>query len=133
MISRRMVLAASTMIVLACWAASGPADDAKPKNAEPPKKQSVMERKLKHAQTILELTKCVKEATWRINDTDKYLSFSTVFLGTLEDLQKAAKKQNLDAATLAYVDMTRSCVKCHTHLRETRVGQFPEFRGAVGQ
>jgi cytochrome c556 len=110
--------------------------------AEPPKpakEQTVMQRKLTHAQKILEglakadfdtmnkaaddLSVCVKEATWRINDTNKYILHSDQFLRDLDDLKKACGKKNIDAAALAYADMTRTCVKCHQHLRETGMGQ----------
>lgn len=106
-----------------------------------PKKLTVMERKLLHAQKMLEglamkdfdkidkgaegLMECLKEATWRINDTDKYLLYSNEFLRNIEGMQKAAKKKNIDAATLSYVEMTFTCVKCHEHLRETRIGAAP--------
>lgn len=108
-----------------------------------PKKLTVMERKLLHAQKLLEglalkdfdkidksaegLMECLKEATWRINDTDKYLLYSNEFLRNIEGMQKASKKKNIDAATLAYVEMTLTCVKCHEHLRETRIGAAPGF------
>ena len=110
---------------------------------EKDKKLTVMERKLKHAQVMLEglalkdfdkieksadeLMQCVKEATWRINDTDKYLMYSNDFIRHIEGLQKAAKKKNIDSATLAYVEMTLTCVKCHEHLRETRIGAAPDL------
>jgi hypothetical protein len=114
----------------------------KPKAAPPEaKKPTVMERKLKNAQGLLEglalkdfakiekaadeLMLCVKEATWRINDTDKYLLYSNDFIREIESVQKAAKNKNVDAATLAYMEMTMTCVKCHEHLRETRIGLAP--------
>lgn len=109
-----------------------------------PKKLTVMERKLLHAQKLLEglamkdfdkidkstegLMECLKEATWRINDTDKYLLYSNEFLRNIEGMQKASKKKNVDAATLAYVEMTLTCVKCHEHLRETRIGAAPDLK-----
>jgi len=114
----------------------------KPKEkAEPKKKLTVMERKLKYSQQVLtglalkdfdiiddsskELMTCLKDATWRINDTKEYLLHSNEFLRQIESLQKAAKKKNIDAATVAYVEMTFTCVKCHEHLRETRMGAAP--------
>jgi len=117
-------------------------DPPKPKDKAEPKKQlTVMERKLKYSQQVLtglamkdfdkiaesatELQAVLKEATWRINDTKEYLLHSNEFLRQTESLQKAAKKKNIDAATLAYVEMTFTCVKCHEHLRETRMGAAP--------
>lgn len=112
-----------------------------PQKVEPAKKLTVMERKLKNAQQVLEglamkdfdklgksadgLMECVKEATWRINDTEKYMMYSNDFIRQIENLQKSAKKKNIDSATLAYVEMTLTCVKCHEHLRETRIGMAP--------
>lgn len=117
--------------------------DSQEKVKADPKKLTVMERKLLHAQKLLEglamkdfekidkstegLMECLKEATWRINDTDKYLLYSNEFLRNIEGMQKASKKKNIDAATLSYVEMTLTCVKCHEHLRETRIGAAPGF------
>ena len=140
---RRPVVYAFVMFA----AVAGPGlaqDPPKPKAAPPQAKGlTVMERKLKHAQGLLEglalkdfvkieksadeLMQCVKEATWRINDTDKYLLYSNEFIREIEGLQKAAKKKNVDAATLAYMEMTMTCVKCHEHLRETRIGLAPSL------
>jgi hypothetical protein len=101
------------------------------------KKPTVMQRKLTHAQKLLAalatddfhlmrtsaegLRDCVKDETWRINDTEKYLMYSDDFLRQTDALQAAAKKKNADAAALAYVGMTLTCVKCHRHLRDERL------------
>lgn len=114
---------------------TGRAED-KPKPKDESKKPTVMQRKLTHSQTVLEglatnnftkigaggegLVECIKDATWKINETEKYIAFSTEFLRRAESLKKAAKDKNLDAAALAYVDMTLTCVKCHQYLREER-------------
>ncbi len=114
------------------------ADDPKPAPATPRKNPTVMQRKLTHAQKVLEglatedfekirisaegIRDCIKDETWRINDTEKYLTFSDNFLRQTEAMREAAKKKNIDSATLAYVGMTLSCVKCHQHLRDERGG-----------
>ena len=119
---------------------SGRADD-KPKPKDEPKKPTVMQRKLTHSQKVLEglatsdfrkidagadgLIECLKDATWKINDTDKYLLYSNEFLRRAETLKKAAKDKNTDAAALAYVDLTLTCVRCHQHLREERISALP--------
>ena len=119
---------------------SGRADD-KPKPKDEPKKPTVMQRKLTHSQKVLEglatndfrkidagadgLIGCVKDATWKINDTDKYLLYSNEFLRRAETLKKAAKDKNTDAAALAYIDLTLTCVRCHQHLREERISALP--------
>jgi len=112
----------------------GRAED-KPKPKDPPKKKlTVMERKLAFAQKVLEglavkdfkkidtaadgLIECVKDETWKINQTQQYLVYTNDFLRRAEGLKKAAKEKNLDAAALSYVDMTLTCVKCHQFLRD---------------
>jgi hypothetical protein len=108
------------------------ADD-KPKPKQDPKKPSVMQRKLAHSHQVLEalakkdfkkldtaadgLIECVKDLTWKINETERYLVYTNDFLRRAEGLKKAAKDKNIDAAALAYVDMTLTCVKCHQYLR----------------
>ena len=92
-----------------------------------------MQRKLVHAQGILSglalnyfdridreadaLIRVREEATWRLNETEQYLRHSLAFLEDLKEIKKAAKARNLDGATLACLDMTRTCVKCHETLR----------------
>ncbi|MBP3955166.1 hypothetical protein J8F10_07715 [Gemmata sp. G18] len=112
-----------------------------PKPKDESKKPTVMQRKLAHAQRVLEglatndfkkidvgadgLIECVKDSTWKINETDKYLLYSNEFLRRSEGLKKAAKDKNTDAAALAYVDLTLTCVRCHQHLREERISAAP--------
>ena len=109
--------------------------------AQPPKKQTVMQRKLTHSQKLLEglavgdfnklgaaadeLLMCVKEASWRAANNPKFDTHSNSFVRNLEALQKAAKAKNIDAAALAYVDMTLTCVKCHQQVREEGIGTAP--------
>jgi hypothetical protein len=38
-----------------------------------------------------------------------------------ESVAQAAKNKNIEGATLAYMDMTMVCVRCHKHVREIRV------------
>jgi hypothetical protein len=49
--------------------------------------------------------------------TEEYRFQAQAFKHAADDLLKAAKAKNLDGAALAYSDMTRTCVKCHTHFR----------------
>ncbi|QJW94976.1 hypothetical protein [Frigoriglobus tundricola] len=113
----------------------GRADDKKP-TADDDKKPTVMRRKLAHAQKVLEglavndfdkirtgsdgLIACVQDETWKINQTETYLLYSNEFVRRAERLKKAAKDKNTDAAALAYVDLTLTCVRCHQYLRDER-------------
>lgn len=49
--------------------------------------------------------------------TEEYQFQAKAFKHAADDLLTAAKAKNMDAAALAYSDMTRTCVKCHTHFR----------------
>ena len=49
--------------------------------------------------------------------SEEYQFQVKAFQHAADDLLAAAKAKNLDAAALAYSDLTRTCVKCHTHFR----------------
>ncbi|QJW97512.1 cytochrome c [Frigoriglobus tundricola] len=49
--------------------------------------------------------------------TEEYRYQAQAFKHAADDLLEAAKAKNRDGAALAYSDMTRTCVKCHTHFR----------------
>lgn len=116
----------------------GHAQDKKPAD---PKKPTVMQRKLAHAQKLLEslavedydkiaksteeLQFCARDASWRVLKTPKYETFSNDFIRQLDNIQQAAKKKNLDAAALGYVEMTLTCVKCHKYIRDEGIGEPP--------
>ncbi len=135
------VAAALTVAVL--LVAPGRADDKPKPKDEPKKKLTVMQRKLQHAEKVLEglavndfakidaaadgIMDCVKDETWKINDTDKYLTYTNDFVRRVQGLKKAAKEKNVDAAALSYVDMTLTCVKCHQYLREDRIRAVPDL------
>jgi hypothetical protein len=129
--------------VIAVLVGQGKAEG-QPKAKDPPKKPlTVMQRKLKFSQQLLEslalnqfdrmtasateLQQCAREASWRVVKTQKYELYSNDFIRQLENLQAAAKKKNTDAAALAYVEVTLTCVKCHQHIREEGVGAAPDL------
>lgn len=131
----------TTVAVAVLCAVPGRADEKPKPKADEPKKPTVMQRKLSHSQKVLEglakndfgaigtgadgLLECVKDVTWKINETEKYLLHTNEFLRRVEDLKKAAKAKNIDAASLAYVDLTLTCVRCHKYLREEREAALP--------
>ena len=110
-----------------------------------PKKPSIMQRKLQHAQKVLEglslknfktisksadeLLFLSKEEEWKVLSTMEYERYSNEFRRNTLSLIKSAKEENLDACALAYVSLTLTCVNCHKHVREVRMGQLP--RGGV--
>jgi cytochrome c556 len=107
------------------------ADDDTPADRE----QSVMEQKLSRAQGILsglakeDFAAISRESTdllalaqqqWIEHDTPEYRAQLKDFWITLEGIDASAKEKNLDGATLGYMQLTLSCVKCHKYLRSTQ-------------
>jgi len=63
------------------------------------------------------LSAMTQEADWQAFQNPDYTQFSANFRSHANALTKAAKDNNIDAATLAYVRMTMSCVDCHKSVR----------------
>lgn len=109
--------------------------------ADEPKKdkdatQALMQRKLKESQKALEglalndfkkiaassdeLIEVSKAAEWKVLKDAQYELFSNEFRRRVDQMGKAAREKNIDGATLAYVEVTMTCVRCHQHVRDTR-------------
>lgn len=56
----------------------------------------------------------------RRSDAEEYRAQLRVFLAANKDLITAAEKKNIDGATLAFTQMTLSCVNCHKALRDEK-------------
>jgi hypothetical protein len=113
----------------------------------------LMTAKLKHAQDVLEgitlndLAKVEKaaEELLRISKTAQmrrpkatmaYDHHAHTFQRTAETIIEKAKARNIDGATLAYLDLTCTCVRCHQYTRDQAIGGLapPAGRGAgIGQ
>ena len=108
--------------------------------APPDKVQELMRRKLTQSQKVLEgiavqdfdliakhaeeLLVISKQAEWKVLKTPLYEVYSNEFRRNAEELIENAKKKNVDAAALSYVDLTLTCVKCHKHVREKRMARL---------
>lgn len=101
-----------------------------------------MRPKLDHAQKVLEgltledfnlirehgkaLMRLSEAAEWQVLPGPEYVRHSEDFQRRVSDMIVAANKENIDAATLAYVQLTMNCVQCHKHVREAhRVAVVP--------
>jgi cytochrome c556 len=129
---RRWILAAAVIAALGglCIVGGQGQEPKKPRDL-------LMQRKLEHAQKVLEgvavkdfdlieknadeLIAISKRAEWRAFPTPEYTLRSEEFRRNCDLLNKAAKDKNVDAAALAYVQLTMSCVQCHKYLREVRM------------
>jgi cytochrome c556 len=112
-----------------------------PTPGQQPKVQKIMTDKLKHSQTLLagiatadyqkitfsaeELIQLTKKEEWHVIKTPKYELYSNEFHRAAESVIQKAKAKNIDGVTLAYFEMTMSCVRCHQYVREVRDARAP--------
>ena len=75
-----------------------------------------------NAEELIELTKTEE---WLMHKAPRYELFSNDFRRSAETLIRKAKDKNMDGTTLAFFEMTVSCVRCHQHVRETRDARLP--------
>ena len=128
------ILALAAIGLVAAASAHGLAQ--KPKDPVPPlpNEAEMMKVKLKRAQALLEALakedyKTLEESAdalgsiskaaefLRAYKTEEYEFQARVFQKSAGTLAEKAKAKNLDGATLSYLDLTRSCVACHSHFR----------------
>ena len=98
--------------------------------------REIMKLKLESSQKVLEgiavenftaisanaqkLALLSQAAGWQARQTPEYKQYTAEFRRHAEALQKAARDENLDAASVAYFQLTISCVNCHRHMRGVR-------------
>ena len=70
------------------------------------------------------LNQLSQSTVWRQGRTPEYEALSADFRRHAVALTKAAKDRNLDAASLAYVQMTLSCVSCHKYMRGVKTAEL---------
>ena len=58
------------------------------------------------------------EADWNVVQTQPYFALSSEFRGAAERLRDSANDSQLDGCTLAYFEVTLSCVRCHKYIRQ---------------
>lgn len=73
------------------------------------------------------LRKLSEEAQFkRALQTPEYDVHANAFQRSTDLIIQKAKAKNLDGATLAYMDLTLTCVRCHQYTREARIGAAPQ-------
>ena len=99
----------------------------------------LMRVKLEHSQQMLgamvtsnwaelqrhseELQRVAQDPAWAVLTTPEYVRQTGVFLRASEDLVDAAKRRDGEAAPLAYVSLTMSCVQCHRYIARRRLAR----------
>jgi hypothetical protein len=103
--------------------------------------RQLMDNKLRTAQKLLgaiavadfakisqcadDLSSIANQAEWIAHKTPRYELHSNEFRRAAETISRKAKEKNLDGVTLAYMDLTMSCVRCHQYVREVRDAARP--------
>lgn len=117
-------------LVVAATAGIGAEEPAAPR---PDEVAPFMRAKLAHAQDVLEglslgdfaairrgaqeLALASQAASWQVLQTVEYARQSAEFRRSCESLKNAAREENLDGATLAWMEVTMKCVQCHKYVR----------------
>src|SRR5512132_1253508 len=68
-----------------------------------------------NAEKLVELS---NKTNWYSRQVPEYELLLNEFRRNAQELMKAGQQKNLDAASLAYVQMTLSCVSCHQFIRK---------------
>jgi hypothetical protein len=69
-----------------------------------------------NAEKLVELS---NKTNWYSRQVPEYELFLNEFRRKAQEVMEAGKQKNLDAASLAYVQMTLSCVSCHKFIRKS--------------
>lgn len=75
----------------------------------------------KHADDLIQVS---KSAEFHVIKSPQYEMNSNDFRRAAETMIQQSKSKNIDGVTLAYVDMTLSCVRCHKYVREVRMASL---------
>ncbi len=105
-------------------------------SGKPPQADRVaafMRAKLAHSQNVLEglavedfgliargahdLSLASQDSNWQVLQTEDYVRQSQEFRRSCDTLRAAADARNLDAALVAWMDVTMKCVNCHRSMR----------------
>ncbi len=70
------------------------------------------------AQTLKKMSTAER---WRVSNDPLYRQYSAEFTQLAERLAEKANAHNIDGATLAWVECTMSCIRCHNHARTIKI------------
>ena len=95
--------------------------------------KTIMQWKLEYAHNLLQaliledfeamdrnskrLQRLSEASNWNVIRTHEYTRHSSEFRRAVDALERAAQEKDLDAAALAYAEMTFKCVQCHKYVR----------------
>ena len=73
----------------------------------------------KSAKALKRLSEAAEWEVPSIPDATDYVAFTSQFQRAADELVQKAKDKNIDGATVAYLQLTMNCVKCHKYVRQT--------------
>jgi hypothetical protein len=134
----------TTLLALTCLACLGIALGsvrARSQEEDRPRQDQVlsmfMQAKLDHSKDVLEgltvgdfdrivqgaqaLRQLAEHELWRVTPNITYTRYTEEFIRLTEALEAQGREQNIDGATLNYVNLTINCVNCHKFVRDQRV------------
>ena len=95
--------------------------------------ETIMQWKLEYAHNLLRaliledfeamdrnskrLQRLSEASNWNVIRTHEYTRHNSEFRRAVDAVKKSAQEKDLDAAALAYVEMTLKCVQCHKYVR----------------
>ena len=107
-------------------------------SAQRPDLGELMRDKLMHAEALVravvlgshtqversatELVRISEATTWSPLQTPQYLNHASQFRVAAQTLADEARARDIDGVSLAYMEMTLSCVQCHKLVRGARRG-----------
>jgi hypothetical protein len=65
------------------------------------------------------LLKMSQEERWRVSTDMMYRRYSNEFSVAVEELLKESEDQDMDGTSMAWVNVTMKCLKCHEWVRNT--------------
>ncbi|MCA9011471.1 MAG: cytochrome c, partial [Planctomycetaceae bacterium] len=68
------------------------------------------------SQTLMKMS---SEERWRVSNDVMYRRYSNEFVQAVEELQKEAEDNDMDGTSMAWVNVTMKCLKCHEWVRNT--------------
>ena len=108
------------------------ADEKSPENHKASDPATVMKDKLHHTHALLtslaqedfaalqessQKLQRVARQQWINNPSPEYRAQLQIFWTTLQGIESGAERKEIEDATLAYMQMTLACVKCHKIIR----------------
>lgn len=89
---------------------------------------SDFDKVIRAAETLIDLS---KRAEWMALKTPRFDVHNSEFRRSAEMIIQKARAKNIDGVAYAYVDMTMTCVRCHSYVREVRDARLPGERFGV--